>query len=378
MKLQRKINRILLFFIVCGMLCDAPFMQKMVFAANTDKEASETESDSEESADAKPAISETKITIPINEAVPEQLSVSNPEEDTVYIFKSGNKKIVEVKEKTGVLTGKKEGTAKVSLLKKGKKKNKLVGICTVTVKKAKIIKKHQKITASVGGVITPVISYKNSKADYTYQSADKQIVKVKEKIADTGATSIVVTALKEGKTTLTVKEKYKKKKTVVGKITVTVKNPVLTTQSISMVKGQTLKIANVVTVNHEVASKEVTYDYESSDKSVLSILGEKMTAEKVSDGVSLHVYRTVDGKRSQLGTVTVIIAEALDKTPEAVGDSAYIDLSDYNNDYEEGFDDYDDNDYYPIGADYIEDETADPDDSYDDYENYQDESEHIW
>ena len=57
----------------------------------------------------KPAISKTKVTIPINKVKPEQLSVLNPEEGVVYTFASSNKKIVTVGKKNGKLKGKKAG-----------------------------------------------------------------------------------------------------------------------------------------------------------------------------------------------------------------------------------------------------------------------------
>lgn len=371
---RQKTLRGFLLALLCSVFVYALFPMQVIRAEETEESQEEAESTEE----AKPDISVKTLTVPINDAVPEKLSVLNPEEDAVYIFQSANKKIAAVGKKTGVVTGKKAGTAKISLYKKGKKKNKLIGSCTVTVKAAAVTKKHQKITAAVGGVITPVVSWKNSKAEYTYHSADKNIVKVGEKIDDTGTTTMVITALKEGKTTLTVKESYQKKKTVIGKITVTVKKPVLATQSISMVKGQKLKISSVVKVSHEDTSREVGYVYESADDSVLYVEDNTMTAEKVTASVALTVYRVVDGESSKFGTVAVTIAEAAEKTPEAVGDSNYVDLSDYDNDYEDGFDDYDDNDYYPVGSDYAEDETADPDDSYEDYENYQDKAENTW
>ena len=53
-------------------------------------------------------------------------------------------------------------------------------------------------------------------------------------------------------------------------------------------------------------------------------------------GVNLDVYQNIDEKRTKLGTVVIVISEASNTLPEAVGDSNYVDLSDYNNDYEEG------------------------------------------
>ncbi len=103
-----------------------------------------------------------------------------------------------------------------------------------------------------------------------------------------------------------------------------------------------------------------------------------MTAIKATSGVNLDVYQNIDEKRTKLGTVVIVISEASNTLPEAVGDSNYVDLSDYNNDYEEGYDDYEDNDYYSIGSDYVEDETTDSDDSYDDYEKHLGEMEHFW
>ena len=102
-----------------------------------------------------------------------------------------------------------------------------------------------------------------------------------------------------------------------------------------------------------------------------------MVAENTTAGVSLDVYQTIDGIRSKLGTVVVVIEEENERTPE-INDDSYVDLSDYNNDYEDGFDEYDDNDYYNVGDDFVEDEAEDPDDSYEDYNEYLDEAEHLW
>lgn len=399
MQMQKKIKKYVLSIIVCNMIVTSiPFSfpitpMKTILAAEDQEDEEENEENEEEKKEedtekedkeenkekvAKPAISKTKVTIPINKAKPEQLSVLNPEEDVVYTFASSNKKVVTVGKKNGKLKGKKAGAAMVSLLKKGKKKTTIVGICTVTVAKAKISKKHQKMTASLNSTIVPAISYKNPKARYIYKSGNQKVVKVGEDIDDTGATNIVVKTLAEGKAVLTVKERYKKKTTVVGKVTVTVKKPSLATQDIYMLKGQSLKIPNVVTINHEDTSQEVTYEYESSDPSVLSVIGERMTAVRATSGVNLDVYQNIDEKRTKLGTVVIVISEASNTTPEAVGDSNYVDLSDYNNDYEEGYDDYEDNDYYSVGSDYVGDETTDSDDSYDDYEKHLGEMEHFW
>lgn len=397
MQMQKKIKKWVLSIIICNLVVTSiPFSfpvttTKMILAAETEDQGENKEDGEEKEEDTekkekeenkeeviKPAISKTKVTIPINKVKPEQLSVLNPEEGVVYTFASSNKKIVTVGKKNGKLKGKKAGIARVSLLKKGKKKTTIVGICTVTVAKATISKKHQKMTASLNSTIVPAISYKNPKARYIYKSGNQNVVKVGEDIDDKGATSIVVKTLAEGKAVLTVKEKYKKKTTVVGKVTVTVKKPSLATQDIYMLKGQSLKIPNVVTINHEDTSQEVTYEYESSDTSVLSVIGERMTAIKATSGVNLDVYQNIDEKHTKLGTVVIVISEASNTLPEAVGDSNYVDLSDYNNDYEEGYDDYEDNDYYSIGSDYVEDETTDSDDSYDDYEKHLGEMEHFW
>ena len=373
MQMQKKIKKWVLSIIICNFVVTSiPFSfpvttTKMILAAETEDQGENKEDGEEKDTEKKekeenkekvikPAISKTKVTIPINKVKPEQLSVLNPEEGVVYTFASSNKKIVTVGKKNGKLKGKKAGIARVSLLKKGKKKSTIVGICTVTVAKATISKK----------------------ARYIYKSGNQNVVKVGEDIDDTGATSIVVKTLAEGKAVLTVKEKYKKKTTVVGKVTVTVKKPSLATQDIYMLKGQSLKIPNVVTINHEDTSQEVTYEYESSDTSTLSVIGERMTAIKATSGVNLDVYQNIDEKRTKLGTVVIVISEASNTLPEAVGDSNYVDLSDYNNDYEEGYDDYEDNDYYSIGSDYVEDETTDSDDSYDDYEKHLGEMEHFW
>ncbi len=336
----------------------------------------ETEETDETEKTAAAQISKTKMTIPIHGAKKKKLSVKNPAEGTVYLYQSSNKKIVSVGEKTGLLTGKKAGTAKVTLIKKGKKKNKIIGVCTVKVKKASITKKNKKMTVSINGMISPVVSYQNSKAGYTYESDNESVVKVQETMKGTGETSFTVMALAEGKANVTVQEFYNGKDTVVGKIAVTVTKPTLATKRITMLKGQSLKISDVITVNYAFTNN-VAYDYVSADDEFLTLDEETMTAEKTTTGVNLDVYQTIDGIRSMLGTVVVVIEEENEHTPE-INDDSYVDLSDYNNDYEEGFDEYDDNDYYSVGDDFVEDEEEDPDDSYEDYDEYLDSAEHFW
>jgi len=335
----------------------------------------EEETENEEPA---PAISDTKLTIPINGEKKVSLSVLNPLDDDVYIFKSNHPKIVSVKKKTGLLKKKKTGQAEVSVYKKKKKKNKLIGTCAITVSKAKVLKKNQTLKVLIDHDIMPVITYQNSKATYQFKSSAPDIVKV-DKVIDeeTGADKIAITALAKGRATLTVKEKYKKKKTVVGTVDITVKVPTLVTESISMLKGQKLKISSVVKVKNEDPDEDIEYEYESADEEVLYVDENEMIAEETTAGVILSVYRVAEETRL-LGTVTVKITEAIEKIPQIASDSNYVDLSDYENDYTEDFDEYSDNDYYQVGDDYVEDESADADDSYADYDQYVGDASHSW
>lgn len=379
---MKKIKLFLILAFIFGFTSFYICQPMAVFAANDEngKEEDSEEMEEDDETQASPAISDTKLTIPVQGAKKKKLSVLNPEDGATYIFKSNHAKIVSVKKKTGVLTAKKAGKVTISLYKKDGKKKQLVGKCNVTAAKAKIKKKNQTVKASINSVVKPVITYPNAKAEYRYKSNKPAVVKVEEIIdEETGATSLVIKALGEGKAVITVKEKYKKKTTKIGTVTVNVKKPSLATETIMMIKGQEASIKSMIKIMNEDKTANAEYEYESSNTEALSLDDDTITANAAATDIIITVYRIVEDEKTLLGTIHVTIEESSENRPTADPGSNYVDLSDYNNDYEEGFDEYDDNDYYAVGDNFIENETGeDEDDTYDDYDKYKDESEHSW
>lgn len=102
---------------------------------------------------AKPKLSSTKLTVPLGvgekygtysvynakEGYDEMrytkpLTVKNKVKGATYTFKSSNTKVAKVNAKSGVITGVKAGTAKITCTQKLKGKTTTVGTCKVTVK----------------------------------------------------------------------------------------------------------------------------------------------------------------------------------------------------------------------------------------------------
>lgn len=102
---------------------------------------------------AKPKLSSTKLTVPLGvgekygtysvynakEGYDEMrytkpLTVKNKVKGATYTFKSSNTKVAKVNAKSGVITGVKTGTAKITCTQKLKGKTTTVGTCKVTVK----------------------------------------------------------------------------------------------------------------------------------------------------------------------------------------------------------------------------------------------------
>ena len=148
-----------------------------------------------------------------------------------FTFKSNKPKVVGVSKK-GIVTGKKYGKAKITIVKKYKKKTKRATF-TVTVKKAYLFKKNGNIgTIGKSAFATYYnlnyrrglsgeyenIFCKNKKAKYIFKSLDKSKLTIK----DNGK---VVAVKKIGKVKINIKEKYKKKTRNLGNLVVNIAEP---------------------------------------------------------------------------------------------------------------------------------------------------------
>lgn len=164
------------------------------------------------------ALSETSATIKMQKDADNTLELfainADTEEDVPVRWKSSDKAVATVKD--GVVTAKKAGT--VTITATTKDGNKTKATCTVTVKKAKVTSlkaSKSKLSMKVGDTkklsITIKPSYAYNKA-LTFTSSKPKIVSVDE--------NGKLTALKAGKSTITVKAADGSKKTCKIKVTV--------------------------------------------------------------------------------------------------------------------------------------------------------------
>lgn len=162
-----------------------------------------------------------------------EISILNKKPKAKYIYSSNKKSVATVSLK-GIITGKSVGTAKIIVKQKLGGKETQIGVFTVKVKKASLyshIKKENNgwcFSVQPGElkespiIIKPerCIKYLNPKANYYFYSDNRNLV-----ITKSGR----ITDIKNsGKAILTIKEVYKGKKRVIGKIPVQLKNPTYT------------------------------------------------------------------------------------------------------------------------------------------------------
>lgn len=169
-------------------------------------------------------------TLGINETV--KVVVENKKPKASYSFSSSSKSVATVSKK-GVITGKKVGTAKITVNQKYKGKTTKIDTVKVTVKKAKLYSEDTKqnngyyVSAQPGYISkeNPCkfskpklwVQYANPKAKYAFYSDSDDLVISKD--------GVVTEVKKSGKANLIVKETYKGKTRTLGKIPMELKNP---------------------------------------------------------------------------------------------------------------------------------------------------------
>lgn len=154
-----------------------------------------------------------------------KIYLNNKNSKAAYTFSSSKNSVATVSKK-GVVTGKGEGTAKITVTQKYKGKKTKIGTAKITVKKAQLYGGGYWVSAQPGFISksnpfkfdkTENVEYVNPKAKYTYDSDNKNLVISKK--------GVVTQVKKAGKANLIVKETYQGKTRTLGKIPVTLKEP---------------------------------------------------------------------------------------------------------------------------------------------------------
>ena len=148
-------------------------------------------------------LSKTKITVPLKKTISGP-SVTFEKGDSIQRWKSSKPSVVAVNTSTGKLTGKKTGTAKVTVtLKSGKQATFTVTVKKITLtKKLKANKKSVTLKKGKSFQLKVKVTPKNSQQKVTYKSSNKKIATVSK--------NGKITAKKKGKAVITITSGSKK------------------------------------------------------------------------------------------------------------------------------------------------------------------------
>lgn len=206
---------------------------------------------------AKPALSNSKMTIGIG-SNNYKLSVKNAKKGASYTFASGNKKVATIKKSgtVGYITGVKAGKTTITVKQKLKGKITIVGKCSLTVKASSVVADDDRTPLQLGRDILLndpekmseydayntfcSIQYYNPAAKYTFQSNSSNFEISEVELYGYGRYTNCegkYTAKKPGTYTVTLKETYQKKTRTVGKFKVTVHDAVIP-DSLELMKGE--------------------------------------------------------------------------------------------------------------------------------------------
>ena len=219
-----------------------------------------------------------------------RIEPAHVEED--ILFRSSNTKVAVVDAKTGLITAKKTGSAKIT----AKATNGVSVVCAVTVKKApkSITVKAGRTTLGVGETTTAIVFLsKGSAGSCTFSTSDANVVTVDE--------SDVITALKAGKATITAKT-YNGKKAKV-KITVSAAPTAIRLTPAALTLGMGESSALHATLPSGSAG---AYSFASSDTGIATI-DAKGVVKALSKGAAVITAKTYNGKTDTC-TVTVVDA----------------------------------------------------------------------
>ena len=148
-------------------------------------------------------LSKTKVTVPLKKTISGP-SVTFGKGDSIQRWKSSKPSVVAVNASTGKLTGKKTGTAKVTVtLKSGKQATFTVTVKKITLtKKLKANKKSVTLKKGKSFQLKVKVTPKNSQQKVTYKSSNKKIATVSK--------NGKITAKKKGKAVITITSGSKK------------------------------------------------------------------------------------------------------------------------------------------------------------------------
>ncbi|ROR25764.1 Ig-like protein group 2 [Mobilisporobacter senegalensis] len=254
---------------------------------------------------AKAKLYASKGTIGIS-STPEYLYVENKKDNAKYTYTSKNKKVATV-DKYGKLTGVSKGKTDIVVKETYKGKTTTVGTYKLNVALSKLFTKKMDVTAFNSATVP--IDYYNYKAKYSFTPKDKSILTVDKKGYLVG--------LKEGSTTVTVTETYKKAKRSLGSVTVNVKMPAISknSKSIDIGVNSTNYPLSVIDVDYLAWGLKVSY--ESADSNIVSVAdvtSEWGDVETVIKGVAvgtteLTLFGEYNGQKFEIGKVNVTVKE---------------------------------------------------------------------
>ena len=280
---------------------------------------------------AKPSVSTKKVVIPIGKQTKASFTVKNKKKGAKYTYTTSNKKVVKVSKK-GVLTGVKNGNAKITVKQVLKKKTTKVGVVQVSVKKAAAVSTKTKTYTygreKVNVKLQDYVKYINPDATYQLISSNKNIaanVSLSKSKNYTGTISLK----NAGNVTFTVKETYQKKSRNICKFQITVKGATFDTKAFLEqcgtmdldVEAEPLKFIKYATVDDKITM-------ESSNPDVLEVNGdcintyEEGTAiltiyngEKVLASVEIKVqYVKITGVKTSASRVDIFMGATMDES----------------------------------------------------------------
>ncbi len=239
-------------------------------------------------------------------STPEYLYIQNGKSNATYTYASSNKKIATI-DKNGKITGISNGKANITVTETYKGKKTKVSTTAVSVVNSKLAGKTLEIQAYSGWL--PPIQYKNFKAAYTLVPADPTILKVDK--------NGFLIGLKEGKTTVSITETYKKVKRDLGSITVTVTQSYISDEYKNTDIGLNTSYNAYDKLNVANRSWSAVYSYEAADSNIVSFntvtdeWGYETTSitGKGLGTTTVTVYEEYDGLKRTVGTIEVTVKE---------------------------------------------------------------------